>query len=54
MLSYSVVFIKKGELTTDAYYGLRQPSIHLKSDECFPDLPEIPSYLETNEYVRQI
>ena len=35
-------------------YELRQPSIHLKSGECFPDLLEIPSSLETNEYVRQI
>ena len=33
---------------------LRPPSAQLKPGKCFPDLLEIPSYLEKIEYVRQI
>ena len=37
-----------------AIFRVRQPSVLLKSGECFPDLLEFPSYLEKIEYVRRI
>ena len=36
------------------FWGLKQLSVYLNSSECFPDLLEIPDYLEKIEYVGRI
>ena len=44
----------KDRITCVFIKGWRQPSVWLKSGGCFPDLIEIPSYIEKIEYLRRI